>query len=96
MLASSYPKVAAMPSMTPWRSRASRNDVVGVFPNPAALLRLCGEVLVERHDEGEAGDRPYCSESSMLEFKTINNPTMASDEVERFALAQRAGLLGSV
>ncbi|TFD05973.1 hypothetical protein E3T29_11810 [Cryobacterium sp. TMT1-66-1] len=37
----------------------SRTDVVGVFPNTAALLRMAGSVLVEQHDEREAGERPY-------------------------------------
>jgi putative transposase len=54
---------------------------VGVFPNPAALLRLAGAVLVEQHDEWEAGDRRYFSESSMLELKTMNDPTVVVEEV---------------
>ena len=36
-----------------------RTDVVGVFPNPAALPRLAGAVQVELYDEWEAGDRRY-------------------------------------
>jgi putative transposase len=42
-----------------------RTDVVGVFPNPEALLRLAGAVLVKAHDEWQVGERHYQSEGSM-------------------------------
>jgi len=42
-----------------------RTDVVGIFPNAAALLRLSACVLIEAHDEWQDSDRRYLREESM-------------------------------
>jgi putative transposase len=42
-----------------------RTDVVGIFPNTDALLRLSACVLIEAHDEWQDTDRRYLSEGSM-------------------------------
>jgi transposase-like protein len=56
-----------------------RTEVVGVFPNPAALLRLSGAVLVEIHDEwAVASERRYLSEASM---KLITSPPTEHEEL---------------
>lgn len=39
-----------------------RTDVVGVSPNPVALLRLAGSVLFGTHDEWQVSDRRYLFE----------------------------------
>jgi putative transposase len=60
-----------------------RTDVVGVFPNPAALLRLAGSVLVETHDEWQVSDRRYLSEASMA---LLDKPAEPSKEVAATAV----------
>ena len=66
-----------------------RADVVGIFPNEAAVLRLAGAVLLEVHDEWAAADRLYLAEGSMkaldrtgdhgqLEVDGANNLLLAS------------------
>ena len=50
-----------------------------MFPNPAALLRLAGSVLIETHDEWQVNDRRYLSEASMNDIR--KEPPAPSKEV---------------
>ncbi|GLB64273.1 hypothetical protein NCCP2495_21520 [Dietzia sp. NCCP-2495] len=47
-----------------------RADVVEIFPNPAAFLRLATSVVIDQHDEWQVGRR-YLSETSMTELRRV-------------------------
>ncbi|HET6476674.1 MAG TPA: transposase, partial [Thermoleophilia bacterium] len=46
------------------REIGRRSDVVGIYPNDAALIRLAGSLLIEQNDEWLVGRR-YLWEESM-------------------------------
>jgi putative transposase len=50
-----------------------------VFPNPEALLRLAGSLLIEQNDEWLVARR-YLSEASMAEL--ITEPTATGKELQ--------------
>ena len=58
-----------------------RARVVGIFPNPASVIRLVGAVLIDMHDEWIAGERRYLSEGSMAKlYDTMDTDPVAAIE----------------
>jgi putative transposase len=63
------------------REIGRRTDVVGVFPNDQALIRLAGSLLIEQNDEWLVARR-YLSEASMAELKASDPIPTSGKELQ--------------
>jgi transposase-like protein len=66
-----------------------RSDVVGIFPNEAAVTRLAGAVLLEVHDEWAIAERRYLAEGSMalLDRNPDDDPAKEVEGAKHLLLA---------